>query len=73
MRNWLIEKIHSLDFIVNETIVTKNDLLKADEVFLSNSIYNIRWVKSIEETFYTNEVVFKIVSALQIKEENVFC
>ena len=73
MRNWLVEKIQALGFTVNETVVTKNDLLTADEVFLSNSIYNIRWVKNIEEKNYTNEVVFKIVNDLQLKENAFFC
>ena len=72
MRNWLITKIQALGFTVNETIVTKNDLLSADEVFLSNSIYNIRWVKNIEETFFKNDLVFQIVNDLQIKEGNIF-
>ena len=72
MRHWLIAKIQILGFTVNETIVTKKDLLAADEVFLSNSIYNIRWVKNIEETFFTNDLVFQIVNDLQIKEVNDF-
>ena len=72
MRHWLIAKIQTLGFTVNETIVTKKDLLAADEVFLSNSIYNIRWVKNIEETFFTNDLVFQIVNDLQIKEVNDF-
>ena len=72
MRNWLVEKIQALGFTVNETVVTKNDLLTADEVFLSNSIYNIRWVKNIEETFFTNEIVFKICEQLKRKEINIF-
>ena len=73
IRNWLLDKIQTLGFTVIETSVTKGDLFNADEVFLSNSIYNIRWVANIEETNYTNEVVFKIVDSLKRKESSVFC
>ncbi len=72
MRKWLIEKIQSLGFAVNETTITKEDLLGADEVFLSNSIYNIRWVGSLEETSYTNNSIYKIVDQLLRKENEVF-
>jgi branched-chain amino acid aminotransferase len=73
MRKWLIDKIQVLGYSVIEKIVSKEDLLTADEIFLSNSIYNIRWVGNLEESFYTNNIIFKIVDALQRKEGAVFC
>ncbi len=72
MRKWLIEKIQTLGFDVHQTTITKEDLLGADEVFLSNSIYNIRWVGSLEETSYTNNIIYKIVDQLLRKENEVF-
>jgi branched-chain amino acid aminotransferase len=73
MRKFLIDKIRSLGFSVNETTITKNDLLDADEVFLSNSIYNIRWVGGIENKIYSNKIIWTIVDKLMRKEEAIYC
>jgi branched-chain amino acid aminotransferase len=71
MRKFLIDKIRVLGFTVYEKVVTKNDLLLADEVFLSNSIYNIRWVGGLENKNYTNETIWKIADELMRKEGDV--
>jgi branched-chain amino acid aminotransferase len=71
MRKFLIDKIRVLGFTVNESVITKNDLLEADEVFLSNSIYNVRWVGGIENKVYTNKIVWNIVDELMRKELEV--
>jgi branched-chain amino acid aminotransferase len=73
MRAWLITKIQTLGFSVIEKEITKEDLISADEIFLSNSIYNIRWVAAVENTSYTNSITYKIVDDLQRKEIEVFC
>jgi branched-chain amino acid aminotransferase len=72
MRKFLIDKIRTLNFAVHETVVTKNDILNADEVFLSNSIYNIRWVAGLENKRFTNTIIFKIVEEL-IKSQDDYC
>lgn len=72
MRKFLIEKIRLLGFSVNECIVKKADLLTANEIFLSNSIYNLRWVGALEDKNYSNEIVCKIVDELMRKEREVF-
>ena len=56
-----------------ETAITKTLLHDADEVFLSNSIYNIRWVGSLENTNYTNIGIQKINELLQRKHPAVYC
>ena len=73
MRVWLIAKIQALGFSVTEKSITKEELLLADEVFLSNSIYNIRWVAAIENTTFSNTITYKIVDALQRNEKEIFC
>jgi branched-chain amino acid aminotransferase len=73
MRAWLIAKIQILGFSVIETAFTKEDLLLADEVFLSNSIYNIRWVAAIENKTFANTITYNIVDALLKKETEIFC
>jgi branched-chain amino acid aminotransferase len=73
MRAWLIAKIQTLGFSVIEKSISKEDVLAADEVFLSNSIYNIRWIAAIENSTYTNTIIYKIVDALQRNEKDIFC
>jgi branched-chain amino acid aminotransferase len=73
MRKFLVDKIRNLGFDVHESVVTKNDLLEADEIFLSNSIYNIRWVGGLENNIYSNTIVWGIVDELMRKEAGVYC
>ncbi len=73
MRNWLINSLKLLDYKVEETTVSTGLLYEADEVFLSNSIYNIRWVSSLENKKYTNIEIQKINELLQRKYTEVFC
>jgi branched-chain amino acid aminotransferase len=55
MRRHLIEKLRvSRNFDLREGVVTKNDLETFDEVFLTNAMYGIRWVKSFRNKVYTN-------------------
>jgi branched-chain amino acid aminotransferase len=64
MRNYIIHKIAEMGWEIREQILTIEDLLKADEVFLTNSIYTIRWVKQIGDKEYTNFRVQEIFAAL---------
>lgn len=47
---------------VREAAIGTEELLNADEVFISNSIFNIRWVQSIGDKNYTNRYIQKIYS-----------
>ena len=73
MRNWLINTLRILNYKVEEIIITKSILCEADEVFLSNSIYNIRWVGSLDDKNYTNIEIQKINELLQRKYKAIFC
>ena len=48
---------------VVEGEITIEDLEEADEVFLSNSIHNIRWVQCIGDKKYDNKCTQKIFSS----------
>jgi len=63
MRKNIIDKLNSKYRLV-EGEFDIDDLLAADEVFLSNSIYNIRWVQSIGEKKYGNTLSQKIYAAV---------
>lgn len=62
MRKNLISFLHLNKWAVKETAITKEILLQADEIFFTNSIYDIRWVKRIENSSFTNIITKKIYS-----------
>jgi aminodeoxychorismate lyase len=64
MRGHIIHFLKNAGYTVQETAVTVPDILTADEVFLTNSIYNIRWVQRAENKEYNNQLIQKIYSAL---------
>ncbi len=73
MRSWLINTLKELSYSVEEIAISQSLLLDADEVFLSNSIYNIRWISTLENKNYTNLEIQKINELLQRKYSKVFC
>lgn len=52
LRRYLLEKLPLLGYKVIEGSFTAADLHTADEVFLTNAIQGIRWVKQFEEKQY---------------------
>lgn len=64
MRTWLIQQLQQKGTAVQSTILTTDDLLAADEVFLTNAIYGIRWVKSFGHQSYPCELSAKLFQQL---------
>jgi branched-chain amino acid aminotransferase len=64
MRRYLLEKLMKADFdmISEERFVTIDDLLSADEVFLTNVIQGIKWVARFRDKEYTSFNTEKIYS-----------
>lgn len=56
MRRWMLEKFSMEKYTVSEKNLSINDLLTADEFFLTNSIYHLRWVKQFREKRYGNKI-----------------
>ncbi len=54
MRRFLMENLKSWGYPVIEASVSIDDLLRAEEMFLTNAINGIRWVKAFEEKSYSN-------------------
>ena len=73
MRNEMITSLKKESISVVETSISINELLIADEVFLTNSIYNIRWVAGIQNSNYTNLFTSKLVALLSKTNPSVFC
>jgi branched-chain amino acid aminotransferase len=73
MRKFILKNLPSLSYSCEETAITLEFLLDADEVFLSNSIYNMRWVSSIGEKKYTNKTTRSIFEAFVKTNPLIFC
>ena len=63
MRKSLINHLNQYNFKCYESEVEVDDILKADEVFFTNSIYNIRWVQRIGDAVYRNIFTQKIYAS----------
>lgn len=55
MRRWLIERYH-----VEEIALQIEDVLSADELFLTNAMQGVRWIKQFREKTFENSRVSKI-------------
>ena len=73
MRKFIIQRIAASGYSIIETEITKEMLLEADEVFLSNSIYNIRWVAAMADKKYSNILTRQFFENLHQTNPAVFC
>lgn len=64
MRRYLLEKIREADFEmrIEEGLLTVDDLLSADEVFLTNAIQGLKWVAGFRDKKYSSIATTKIYS-----------
>lgn len=60
MRNYLLTKLPEAGYAVHEKVCTPEDLNTADEVFLTNALYGIRWVEKFRNKTYSNKIVAKL-------------
>ncbi len=54
MRRWMLEKFDLENYGFVEKPLTVTDLLNADELFLTNSIYQLKWVQKFRKKSYQN-------------------
>ncbi len=54
MRRYLLTKMRAKNIPLEETKIGVEELLQANEIFLTNGIYGIRWIKQIGNNNYTN-------------------
>ena len=57
MRRFVIEQLRKHEYEVEEGSITPQELAEASEVFLTNAIYGMRWVKQLGESHYANDLV----------------
>lgn len=73
MRKTILAMLGAQGLTCVETEISTEFLLNADEVFLTNSIYNLRWVASIGSKNYTNTYTAQIFQLLKETSGEVFC
>jgi branched-chain amino acid aminotransferase len=65
MRKKILElTIRNSGFLLLESVLTEDILFQADEVFLTNAITGIRWVKECRRKTYSNTISSKIFAEL---------
>jgi branched-chain amino acid aminotransferase len=64
MRKYVLTKLKEHNYNVQERPVGIGDLEKADEVFLTNAVNGIRWVKQFRDTAYAKQVSASIYSRI---------
>ncbi len=64
MRKKIIQEISGKYGQLFEKEITFQDIMAADEVFFTNSMYNIRWVQRINDKEYINTITQKIYAAI---------
>jgi len=68
MRRFLLDQLKKNGYPIRQDEISAEDLLNAEEVFLTNSIYDMRWVQKFREKIYSSEQAFaiyqKIISPL---------
>ncbi|MDP3392508.1 aminotransferase class IV [Sediminibacterium sp.] len=57
MRKYLLTQLREKGYEVKEGVVTAADLANASEVFLTNAIYGMRWVKESGKNAYSHQLV----------------
>ncbi len=60
MKNYLLQCLRKANMPVEETSLTVDDVLQAQEVFLTNSIYGIKWVKQCANSNYALDVAARL-------------
>jgi len=60
MRRHLLQALQQAGFGVKETPITVEAIADADEVFLTNAIHGIRWVRQFRDKRYTNSQTVEI-------------
>jgi branched-chain amino acid aminotransferase len=63
-RRFLVDELKKMNYPVHQKEVTEEDLMEADEVFLTNAVFHMRWIKKIKNRTYGSEGTKKIYDKL---------
>ncbi len=56
MRRFLIDEIKKMGYRVHQEELSETDLLEAEEVFLTNAVYGLRWVSTFKKQTYAHNL-----------------
>lgn len=73
MRKFLIASLSGTRYQIIEKELSLTDVAAADELFLSNSIYNIRWVAGFENKTYKKNRVQELDTYLRQTNPTIYC
>jgi branched-chain amino acid aminotransferase len=60
IRRFLLEQLKANDYRIHQEQISEEQLLNADEVFLTNSIFDMRWVKAFRGKSFSSKQTFDI-------------
>jgi branched-chain amino acid aminotransferase len=60
MRQYLFNRLPGAGYKIQERVCTVHDIQAADEVFLTNALYGIRWVQNVGATQYRNQLTMEL-------------
>lgn len=64
MRKYLLQEMRAAGYSVKEGPVSISGLEAADEVFLSNAIHGVKWVRRFRDSMYSNKYASEIYSRI---------
>ncbi|RZI38761.1 aminotransferase class IV, partial [Herbaspirillum sp. HC18] len=64
-RRFLLEKLDKTGFGAQELAISEHILKNANQIFLTNAIKGIKWVKSIGSLTYSNKFMDELVGEIQ--------
>ena len=59
-RRFLLDELKRAGYRIHQDEVSEQQLLEADEVFLTNSVYDLRWVNHFRDKTYSSQECFSI-------------
>jgi branched-chain amino acid aminotransferase len=60
MRRFLLDELKKNDYRIRQEEISEEDLFNADEMFFTNSIYDIRWVQKFRDKTYSSNQTLAI-------------
>lgn len=73
MRQFLLANLPAAGFEVTESPLSPEDILQADEIFLSNAMTPVKWVAGIDGHTFGNKQVVTIYQKMQQTFPDIFC
>jgi branched-chain amino acid aminotransferase len=66
MRSWLTQKITGTGYILEEGLFSLDEMMNADEIFLTNASQGMQWVEAYDSRVYSNSFSRSLFSELLI-------